>query len=245
MKHGNRDPRLAGLSWASTTRKTAWQAVILAAVLLGPAVAPAAAQPNVGIESWSPPGSVRSPWIRILDPATTLPGPAPDYFGETEVFSTDKTQNAIYVRFENRSLAVIPDGAVTVGARFAPAAPNIAPGAVVAQVPAAGSPLWEDFGSYTMSLVIPAGAGPDYGLTPGFYPTTHELASNNLYRILCSTGCSTPMPASFFLEIRLVLAGDSDTSDNRAIAYYDRGVPPADVVLLHDVSGSIDRKSVV
>lgn len=211
--------------------------VAWALVLGSPALA-LAQIPNVAIQSWSPPISVTSPYVNVLD----LTSVVPDYFAASPELSTNKADLAIYVRFDNNSLAVIPDGGVKVTAEYAAAAPNLAAGDVAAAVAALPAAAWHDFGSYTMSLVIPAGAPPGYGLTSGSYPTSHEITDPARYRVVCSSDCAAAMPTSFFLRITLACSttpAETDTSDNEALSYYDLGIPPSDVVILHDVSGSM------
>lgn len=210
-------------------------AVALSLVSCAASVLPA--QPNVSIYSWSPPGVVQSTDVHIRPPEFVG-----DYFdaGVPDVFSLLKNQNLIYVRFRNNSLDVIADGAVTVTAEYAEAAPGIPLGNLVTEADSVTD--WKTLGSYVMNLVIPPGAPPGFGLLPGtVYPTPLEAGTPADYRISCTIDCDLPLPTSFFLRVSLSLAGDSNADDNIALSYYDQaaGVPPVDVVLLQDLSGSM------
>ena len=196
------------------------------------------AQPNAAIDSWSPPGVTRSPDVRIR-PAAAVMG---DYFDAAapEIVSPLKNENFIYVRFRNDSINIILDGTVTVRAEYAEADAGISGADLVAEAAAVAS--WETLGSYVMTLVFPPDPPPGFGLFPGaVYPTPLEVGTPADYRISCSVDCDQPLPASFFLRVTLSLAGDSDAGDNVALSYYDQagGIPPVDVVLLHDLSGSM------
>ncbi len=220
---------------------------LVAALATTSAAPPAAAQPDVSILDWTPAGT-RSPYVRILSQSTVLAGPDPNYFAEPEAVSLIKTENRIYVKFDNNSLAVIADGAVTVEVDYAEAASGLDPAAAAA-VPAALPPgAWNDYGSYVMTLIPPPDPPPGYGLTSGPYPTSYELDSPELYSVECSSDCDQPLPASFFLRVTLSSPpGEVETSNNTAFSYYDQagGLPSSDVVILHDVSGSMSDELAV
>jgi hypothetical protein len=193
---------------------------------------------NVAIYSWMPEGTVKSEDVCIR-PAGAVMG---DFFdpGTPENISLIKSANAIYARFHNNSSVIIPNGAVTVTAAYAEAGPGLDPGALVAAASAITG--WKTIGSYTMNLEIPPGSPPGYGLLWGAsYPTSNEVNLPDRYRILCSSDCSQPLPTSFFLRVTLSMTGDTNPGDNIAYSYYDLtgGTPSADVVVLHDVSGSM------
>lgn len=215
-----------------------WLVLIIVLPLL--ALVEAVQAQNVTIYSWTPPGSVRSEDVRIRHTSTTLS----DLFdaGIPEVISLIKSENAIYARFHNNSegLDIIPDGAVTVTAEYAEEEPGIAPGNLASTAAAITS--WNTIGSYVMDLEILPIDPPGYGLLPGSsYPTSREVGIPSRYQILCSSNCDKPLPTAFFLRVSLSLAGDTNPDDNVAYSYYDltEGAPPADVVILHDVSGSM------
>lgn len=213
--------------------------VALLALLLSTAL-PALGQGNVSISSWNLPGSITSPDVRLLPTGTA----AADYFDPSlpAAVSPDKAENLVYARFHNNSGEIIGDGTVTVTADYAPVTPGLSAADLPAALAGVAAGAWQSFGSYTMNLVIPPGAPMGYGLLPGAtYPTAHEVGMPSRYRITCSADCMTPLPAAFFLRVSLTLAGDTDVSDNVAVSYIDRtaGVPPADIVLVHDLSGSM------
>jgi len=198
---------------------------------------------NVSIDSWTLPGNVRSADVRILSPSTV----AADLFIQPEAVSLIKNENAIYVRFHNNGPTIVQDGGVgvggvTVNAEYAEATPGLAAGVLAATAAALPGASWRPLGSYDMDLEILPSDPPGFGLLPGSsYPTAREVGMPNRYRLTCTIDCLQPLPTAFFLRVRLSLTGDTDTSDNVALAYYDLtgGIPPADVVLLHDLSGSM------
>lgn len=193
---------------------------------------------NAAIDSWPLPGSVRSPDVRIVHPGT----PAADSFTAAEAVSLIKTNNAIYARFHNNSGTILADGSVTVQAHYAEATPGLLPGVLEATVAALPAGAWRPLGTYVMDLEILPSDPPGYGLLPGAtYPTAREIPMPARYRLACTIDCQSPLPTAFFLRVTLNLAGDTNPGDNQAFSYYDLtgGVPPADVVLLHDLSGSM------
>jgi len=213
-----------------------WLTLII--LLFLPVLVDAVQAQNVTIYSWTLPGSVRSADVRIRHTSTVLG----DLFDAAvpEIISLIKSENAIYARFYNNSYQIIPDGAVTVTAEYAETDPGIAPGDLVST--ATGITSWKMIGSYVMDLEIIASDPPGYGLLPGSsYPTIREVGMPSRYQILCSSDCDKPLPTSFILKVSLNLTGDTDTDDNVAYSYYDftAGAVPTDVVILHDVSGSM------
>lgn len=210
----------------------------LLAVLAG--AAPAGAQ-NAAIESWSPPGQIRSTDVRLRDASAVMA----DYFDSAvpEQWSLIKSQNAIYARFGNSSATIIPQASVTVTAEYAEADSAIAPANLAAEAAAVAPGDWHAYGSYVMNLEILPADPPGFGLLPGsYYPTVREVGFPSRYRIACSVDCAQPLPTSFFLRATLTTTfADSNSTDDVALAYYDlaAGVPPSDVVILHDVSGSM------
>ena len=213
-----------------------WLTLII--LLFLPVLVDAVQAQNVTIYSWTLPGSVRSADIRIRHTSTVLG----DLFDAAvpEIISLIKSENAIYARFYNNSSQIIPDGAVTVTAEYVETDPGIAPGDLVST--ATGITSWKMIGSYVMDLEIIASDPPGYGLLPGSsYPTSREVGMPSRYQILCSSDCDKPLPTSFILKVSLNLTGDTDTGDNVAYSYYDltAGAVPTDVVILHDVSGSM------
>ncbi len=210
------------------------------AALIGSA-AVEAQTPDVSIANWSPAGT-KSPYVRILDL-----GSYSDYFSAPEKVSVVKSQNHIYVKFDNNSLAIIPDGAVTVTAHYAEAASGLSPSAAATALGSVPGTAWRLFGSYQMMLKPPPGV-TNWGLTSGSYPTSNEVGEPHRYRIVCSSDCSQPLPLSFFLRVTLSSpAGETVTTNNVAFSYYDPsgGVPSSDVVILHDVSGSMSGQLAV
>jgi len=225
------------------TPVTAQRAASLVAMLLVPVLlpfAPVAQGQNVAIDSWLLPGSARSADVRIRHPGT----PLADHFdpAETEVVDVIKIEDAIYVRFHNDSTEVIPNSAVTVLAEYAEAPAGIAPGDLLTELGSIAPADWHVFGSYVMDLDILSTDPPGFGLLPGAsYPTAREQGDVGRYRIICDADCHLPLPQAFFLRVTLSLAGDADAGDDTAFAYYDEtgGAPPADILLLHDLSGSM------
>lgn len=212
-------------------------AVLLGVAMLLVPVTSAEGQ-NVSIDSWPLPGSVRSPDVRIVHPGTA----ATDIFTTTEAVSLIKDNNALHARFHNDSSQILADGAVTVTAEYAEATPGLAPAVLEATAATLPGSSWKPFGSYVMDLEILPGDPPGYGLLPGAtYPTSREIGMPSRYRIPCTIDCHSPLPTAFFLRVTLSLAGDTSSDDDVALSYYDLtgGVPPADVVLLHDLSGSM------
>ncbi len=216
--------------------------------------APAEAQ-NVSIQSWQLPGQVRSADVKIRN----VGSPLTDHFDPTDDdndfadVSLIKSDNYIYVRFRNTApsgctTAVIADGAVEVAVEYVEAPAGLAASSLVSSLPASG---WKLIGKYPMSLVGHASDPPTgWGLLPGqTYPRgeyppgiPREFTGHpDLYRVVCSNDCSQPLPTSFFLRATLSLTGDTCPADNTAHSYYDltSGKKPADIVLLHDASGSM------
>ena len=193
---------------------------------------------NVSIYSWTLPGSVRSGDVRIRHTSASLP----DLFdgGTPESISLIKLENAIYARFHNNSSSIIPDGAITVTVDYAEANSGLLPAELVT---ASGAVIsWLTIGSYVMDLEILPGDPPGFGLLPGsIYPTSREVGMPTRYQVLCTTNCDQPLPIAFFLRVRLVYPADTDASDDTSFSYYDLSgaTPPSDVVILHDVSGSM------
>lgn len=218
-------------------RGSALRLVFVLLLVLLATVLPIQAQ-NVTIYSWMLPGAVRSEDIRIRHISTAMSNLF--NLGTPESVRLIKSENAIYVRFHNNGGSIIPDGAVTVTAAYAETDPGLAPSALESAVAAVSS--WTTIGSYIMDLDILPSDPPGFGLLPGAtYPTTREIGMPSRYRIACSVDCDKPMPTSFFLRVTLSYAADTNASDNVAFSYYDltEGTPPADVVILHDVSGSM------
>lgn len=208
----------------------------------------AGAQPNVDIYSWTPAtGQVRAEDVRIRPAADTLAAYGTDGFfdaAQLEAVSPIKSQNAVYFRLHSNGSSPVLDGTVTVQADYAEAAAGLAPEALAAAVAAVPAGGWQPLGSRIMDLeiLLPPGDPPGYGLLPGAtFPTDREVSLPDRYRIDCMAGCAQPLPVTFFLRVTLSLGGVSDPATDVALSYYDmsNALPPSDVVILHDLSGSM------
>ncbi len=194
---------------------------------------------NIEITNWEPEAfSVRSPDIRIN---TIPPGGSTDYFDPALTEGVlHGGVNKIYVRFYNRSLSAIPDGAVIVRAFYMEAEPGRTGPAVVTHMEDQenGGVVWLPIGQYTMNL---AGSGGTLAAPDGF-PTPAETPMPGRFSIDFPLESFGPAPAFFIkVEIQLTSATDECLDNNTAYSYYDQvtGVPGVDVVLLHDCSGSM------